>query len=399
MVDLNKNLSFVSKTYLYPKIEQACLDFQKNNPNKKIYNLGVGDISLPLPSSVQEGIINGVKEMGTRPIGYGPPEGYLFLREKIQEVFYQNTPIAIKDIIITDGINGSICAIDTLLEKNHHTVAIMDPAYPLYRDLSTLSGRKIISLPLEEKNHFIPIPPKERVDFVYLCSPMNPTGTAMTRDALRMWVDWAKKHQALIFFDAAYNGFIRSSDVPKTIYEIEGAQDVAIEFCSFSKAFGFTGLRLGYTIIPQSIRGFLQKESVDFQSVWNIDQNIRENGISYPIQKGGYSALQPEGLKAAKEQLDKYLKSASSIKQTLENQGFCCFGGTDCPFVFCKIAGSSWDFFNKLLHEYQILTIPGQGFGKYGEGFVRLSGFLSPKDLPEVLEQLRKIEVITCAMN
>lgn len=378
---INPQFLKISKKYLFSEIEKRAAELLEKKPNADVVNLGIGDVALPLTPLVQKALAEGVEEMRKKPIGYGPGSGYSFLKQKILDVEYQKYGFGLKEIFITDGINPGICYISDLFDRDSR-VGIQDPTYPLYHDLAVLLGmEKITRLPCLEKNNFIPKPPTVPLDLIYLCSPNNPTGTAMTRKDLKEWVDYAKQHKAILIFDAAYDAFIRSKDVPSSIYEIEGAKEVAIEFRSFSKTAGFTGLRLGYLILPKET-GLLE--------YFHLRQDIKTNGVSYPVQRAGLAALSKEGRTEAMEQVNHYLRSAKEIKSLLEKRGFTCYGGVDSPYIWWKITDrDSWSFFDHLLNKFHIISIPGKGFGECGEGFVRLSCFINQETTQKALERLK----------
>lgn len=379
MTLIDENLLKISRKYLFPIIEEKRDSLRAQFPETQFVDLGVGDISQPLVPAVIEGIKQGATEMGHKPYGYGPYQGYEFLRETIADVEYGHVAIGANDIFISEGINSDLCGLQELCSRSAR-VGIIDPAYPVYYDLNLLAGREnIVRLPLTQENHFMPRPPEEPLDIVYLTSPGNPTGVAMTYDSLKEWVDWAKTHNALLFFDAAYAAFIRSENVPKTIYEVEGAEDVAIEMRSFSKSSGFTGLRLGYCVIPPQVRLFdEQGREHQMAKLWLNRQSTKTNGVSYPIQRAGEAALRGEGWHQCRAQVDAYLAGAKKIRHALEEMGFCCVGAEDSPYIWWQLPGhDSWKWFDRLLNECHIISIPGEGFGTVGEGYLRLSGFVA----------------------
>lgn len=400
MTQINKHLLNLKESYLFSLIEEKVAVFKKNHPNSNVISLGVGDIAFPLAPVIGRGISEACLEMTQKPHGYSPATGLPFLIEKLFETEYKSYGISLDEICISEGINRDICDLGNLISVDQK-VGIMDPTYPVYLKNSILSGKSNITLlPCREENGFVPLPPSEHLDVVYLCSPCNPTGIAMNRLALQKWVDYALREKAILLFDAAYAAFIRSSDVPKSIYEIEGAREVAIELRSFSKTAGFTGLRLGYTIVPKELFLYDGNTRYNFLHFWKMHQDIKTNGISYPIQKGGFAALSQEGKKETKAQIDSYLDSAKKIKETLEHLGYTCYGGVDSPYIWCKLKGqTSWEAFDAFLTNYQIVTIPGVGFGKEGEGFIRLSSFLTTAVTQAVVDRFLKKGAATCAMK
>lgn len=390
MALVNPNFLQFPKRYLFSTIEEKVLELRKKEANADILNLGVGDVALPLAQAIAEALKDAAEEMKKTVYGYGPSAGYLFLREKLLETEYAGQNFSSDEIFISEGIVRDICDIQELFHEDA-TVGIIDPTYPAYFDTSTLAGRCTYRIPCLEKNGFIPLPPDHAIDFVYLCSPNNPTGIAMTRSHLKMWIDWARKHQSILLFDAAYEAFITSEDVPKTIYEIEGAKEVAIEFRSFSKAAGFTGLRLGYTIIPKEL---------PFNALWKLRQDIKTNGVSYPIQRAGMQALCDPGKKEAAAQVALYASHAKKLKHHIESLGFTCYGGKDSPYIWWKInSPDSWHFFDHLLNKLHLITIPGRGFGLSGEGFIRVSSFITETTLEKTLHRLYHFKDTLCAMK
>lgn len=369
---INSNFLDLKREYIFPIIEKKLEILDKST----VINLGIGDIAFPLAPSIVQAICEATEEMGKRVIGYGPSEGYMFLRKAIAEREYTN--IAPEEIFISDGINTDTGNIHELFKRDS-TVAVADPAYPVYLDTNIIAGNKVHLLPCTEDTRFVPRPPSYKCDVVYLCSPNNPTGVAMNYQELEDWIAYAKKWGSILLIDNAYAAFIRSKDVPKTIYEIPGARDVAIEFKSFSKTAGFTGLRCAYTVVPKN---------TPFFTLWKKRQNIKSNGVSYPIQKGALASL---GCLEAEAQVESYLAQASRIKNSLQN----AFGGIDSPYIWWKTPQglSSWEFFDLLLAKCGVLCIPGSGFGKSGEGFVRLSAFTTEDKARFAVNRLSKIDL------
>lgn len=389
MAAINPHLLARTTTYIFPLIQETLQKLLKEQPGIDVINLGIGDISLPLVTEIKEGLAAGAEEMTKRPIGYGPAEGLKELREAILEKEYPSFGFSNKELFISCGINEDLNLLQELFSPAS-SVIIPSPNYPLYQELSTLSGRATTLLPLEERTAFIPHPPKERHDLAYLCSPSNPTGVAMTYKDLERWIKWAHEHKAVIFFDAAYRAFITSKEVPKTIYEIDGAKEVAIECSSFSKSAGFTGLRLGFSLLPKELVTQTTPATCPLYALYQVLKDIKTNGISYPVQIAGLSALSGEGAKKASLQVATYLAQAKRVRECLLTLGFTCYGGIDSPYIWWKVpSGSSWDFYSYLLHKHHILTIPGEGFGKSGQGFVRLSLFISPEVCTKLLSRLQ----------
>jgi LL-diaminopimelate aminotransferase len=389
------NSSFYSlkKEYIFPVIEEKLTAMRLSHPHAEILNMGIGDIALPLAPTIAEAISKAAQEMTlSSPLyGYGPSEGYPFLKNLIWQHMYQSLPIEENDIFISDGINTDIVNILDLFDPSV-SVAIPNPAYPAYLDSNVIAGRKTIyTMPCTEENNFLPKPPNIACDIIYLCSPHNPTGEALTRQALTEFVNYAIEHRSIILFDHAYQAFITSPDIPKSIYEIPGAEKVAIEFCSFSKMAGFTGLRCSFTILPSTITADFSKGPQPLQPLWKKRQSIKFNGVAYPVQKGAAACFSKEGKKQIAEQVTCYLAQAKRLKEAICQEGHICFGGENSPYLWWKAPNglSSWQFFDHLLERYHILTIPGVGFGIHGEGFIRVSAFSTPSKTTEALKRLQ----------
>ena len=388
MVQINSHFSNLSTDYLFPKIEKK-VSFLKTSKKTPLINLGIGDIALPLAPSIVTALQDASEEMGKTLYGYGPAEGYPFLREKIAQTEY--TSLSSDEIFISDGINRDICDILDVFDPAA-TIGITDPTYPVYSHMGTLLGKNIYTIPCLEENGFEPLPPQVPVDLIYLCSPNNPTGVAMQKKTLQKWVDFAKKEACVLLFDAAYQAFITSPEIPKTIYEIPGAKEVAIEFKSFSKSAGFTALRLGYTVIPKEL-GLGYTPPFSLNALWKTRQNIKSNGTSFPIQKAGLAALSDPGKQEIQKQLRRYLNNGKKLKKAIQSLGFLCYGGENSPYLWWKIPyKSSWEFFDLLLQKLHLITIPGEGFGPHGEGYVRLSSFLTEPCAEETVQRLSLLE-------
>jgi len=391
MAKLNTHFQGLKREYIFPVIEKKLSDLKNQHPGAAVVNLGIGDIAQPLAPSIAGAICQAVNEMTTAEgiRGYGPTEGYLFLREAIAKAQYGKVGIEADEIFITEGTNPDTANIQELFHSST-TLGVADPTYPVYLDANIIAGRSrnIILLPCLEDNGFSPLPPHgKKLDFVYLCTPNNPTGTAMTRGQLKEWVDYARKENAVLLIDNAYEAFASSPDVPKTIYEIEGAREVAIELRSFSKTAGFTGLRCAYTVFPKSVHGG------ELYPLWVKRQAIKTNGVSYPIQRGAAAVFSPEGMKETKAQVASYMAQAKKLSDGLKKLGHACFGGRDAPYIWWKVpAGyTSWQFFDKLVDQLHLVSIPGRGFGVHGEGFVRLSAFTTPDQTEIALSRLAQV--------
>ncbi|MGB7129020.1 MAG: LL-diaminopimelate aminotransferase [Candidatus Rhabdochlamydia sp.] len=395
MVEINSCFQHLKRTYIFSlieeKIETLC---KKISPNQMI-NLSIGDIVLPLIPSAVQAMSQAVLKMGTSSglKGYGPSNGYLFLREAIANTYFTALQITPDEIFISDGINTDITNILDLFSPSC-SVGVPDPTYPAYLDAAILSGRtKIMTLPCLEANQFHPYPPSKACDLIYLCSPNNPTGVAMNRDLLTTWVNYALKHKAVIFFDHAYEAFISSVDVPRSIFEIPGAKECAIEFRSFSKSAGFTGLRCSYTVLPKALKAHYEDQEISLHALWHRRQAAKSNGVAYPIQKGALATLQPQGQSEVKTQIHSYLTQAKALKQGLIKLGLDCYGGIDSPYIWVKTpkGKTSWEFFDELLIKCHLISIPGVGFGKYGEGFVRFSAFTTPDKIDLTLKRINQL--------
>ncbi|NGX34053.1 MAG: LL-diaminopimelate aminotransferase [Candidatus Anoxychlamydiales bacterium] len=387
MPKANSNLLKLKKDYFFNKIEKKVL--LKKESNKKILNLGIGDITQPLAPIVIEAIKFAADEMREEKTlkGYGPSTGYDFLKQKILDNDYKNFDIKIDEIFISSGMKYSLSNISDLFSEKS-IVGILDPAYPLYTDANIINGRKqnIVYLPLLEENNFEPLLPKKKLDIIYLCSPNNPTGIAFSKKNLKNWVDYAKKNNSLIIFDGAYEAFITSKNTIKSIYEIENAKDVTIEMRSFSKKAGFTSLRCSYLVIPKNIKTL---DNLSVNSLWNRYIDTKFGGISYPIQKAAEATYSLVGKTQIDEIILSYKKNTKYLLDGLKKLGYRAYGGIDSPYIWCKCPknASSIDFFDRLL-EKNIVTIPGIGFGSLGEGFVRFSGFANFETIKEALLNL-----------
>ena len=398
MVKGNTHFNHLKREYVFPLIEQKLAEVKASYPDAEVLNLGVGDVTLPLAPSVSKAIQQAALNM-TKPggmYGYGPSQGYGFLREAICAHKYPF--LSPEEIFISDGINTDIV---NILDHFHPScsVAIPNPSYPAYLDSNILVGRKrkMVWMPCNEETGFVPREPEGKADLIYLCSPHNPTGVAMTRKQLAAFVSYAKENDALLLYDNAYEAFVTSSDVPRSIYEIPGAQDVAIEFCSFSKSAGFTGLRCSYAVIPKTVTALFGKTRLSLYKLWLKRQSIKFNGVAYPIQKGAEATFTAEGKAEVEGQISYYLAQAKALKEGLKSQGYTCFGGDDAPYIWWKTPSkelSSWDFFDLLLKKCHLISVPGSGFGSEGAGFIRLSAFTSPEIVEKALKQIKHLNLI-----
>ena len=369
--------------------------------------MGIGDVSLPLPDAAVDAMIKAADEQRSAATfrGYGPEQGYAFLREAIVENDFAARGITIEadEIFVSDGAKSDTGNIGDIFDKNNR-VAITDPSYPVYVDTNAMGGRageptasgewtNLVYLSCNAANNFVPALPTEKVDLVYLCYPNNPTGTTLTKEQLTVWVEYAKANNVILLFDAAYEAFITEENVPHSIYEIEGAKDVAIEFRSFSKTAGFTGTRCGYTVVPKQLMGYSENgEPVSLNKLWNRRQCTKFNGTSYVVQRAAEATYTPEGKKQVKALIDIYTENARIIRDGLTKAGYTIFGGVNAPYVWAKAPEGmgSWEYFDYLLKEKNIVTTPGAGFGASGEGYVRFSAFASRVDTIEAMERLYK---------
>ena len=410
MININENFLNLQDSYLFSTIAKKVAEFSKANPDKKIIKLGIGDVTRPIVPAVIDAMHKAVDEMAEQNSfkGYGPEQGYEFLREKIAENDYKKRgiDIAIDEIFVSDGAKcdcGNIVDIFGIDNK----IAITDPVYPVYLDTNVMSGRSgkydektgkyenIVYMPATAENNFIPELPKEKVDIIYLCFPNNPTGTTLPKEELKKWVEYAKENSAIILYDSAYEAFISDENVPHSIYEIEGAKDVAIEFRSFSKTAGFTGVRCAYAVVPKALYGFTKDgEKVSINKLWNRRQCTKFNGVSYVVQKGAEAVYSKEGQEQIKENINYYMENARIIREGLENAGFTVFGGKNAPYIWLKVPEglSSWEFFDRLLTEANVVGTPGVGFGPSGEGYFRLTAFGTKENTIEAMERIKKMK-------
>ena len=399
MIKLNENFLDVNENYLFTEIAKRTKEYKKLHPEADIIKLGIGDVTLPLANCIINAMHSAVDELSNKDTfkGYGPEIGYGFLREKIAECDYQNKlglSFDKHEIFVSDGISSDIGNIGDLFSVDN-VVGISNPVYPEYLDVSIMSGRKnIVYINLNSNNGFVPDLPQEKVDMIFLCMPNNPTGTSLTFDELKKWVDYAINNKSIILFDAAYECFIESDNVPHSIYQIEGARKVAIEFKSYSKTAGFTGVRCGYTVVPNEVVAYKENgEEVSLNSLWNRRQCTKFNGASYISQKAAEAIYTDEGQNQIKENIKYYKQNCKIIKEGLEQAGYQVFGGTDSPYIWFKVPDgfSSWQYFDLLLDKANVVTTPGSGFGTEGEGYLRLSSFGSYEDTIKAIERIKNI--------
>ncbi len=399
-MNINENFLKLEDSYLFSTIAKKVTKYQNENPDKKIIRLGIGDVTKPIVPAVIDAMNKAINEMGTAEgfRGYGPEQGYDFLRNKIVENDYQNLGIEADEIFVSDGAKCDCGNIVDIIGSDNK-IAITNPVYPVYVDTNIMAGRKenIIYLDASEENNFIPQLPEQKVDIIYLCFPNNPTGVGITRKELKRFVDYARENKAIIFYDAAYEAFITEEDIPHSIYEIEGAKDVAIEFKSFSKSAGFTGLRCAYVVVPKSVFGYdKQGEKVSLNKLWNRRTTTKFNGVFYVIQRAAEATYSDEGKIQLKNNIDYYLENASIIKDGLKNIGFTVYGGVNSPYIWLKTPNNmkSWDFFDLLLEKADVVGTPGVGFGSCGEHFFRLTAFGTKENSIEAIDRIKKANIL-----
>ena len=404
MFKINENYLKLPGSYLFSTIAKKVAAYQEANPDKRIIRLGIGDVTLPIAPAIVEAIHKAADEMGHAETfhGYAPDLGYAFLRETIAEKDYKawGCPIDADEIFVSDGAKSDSGNIQEIFSQDSR-IALCDPVYPVYLDSNVMAGRtgeydaatgrwsNVIYMPCTAENHFVPELPKERPDLIYLCVPNNPTGTALTRDQLKAWVDYANQEGCVILYDAAYEAYISEEDVPHSIFELEGARTCAIEICSLSKTAGFTGTRLGYTVVPKE----LERSGMKLHEMWVRNRTTKTNGVSYIIQKGGAAVFTPEGQEQIHKNIQVYKNNAASLMKTLDELGIWYCGGKNAPYIWmeCPNGMGSWEFFDYLLREIQVVGTPGEGFGACGSGYFRLSTFGSPADTQEAARRLAQL--------
>jgi len=408
MAFLNENYLKLKTGYLFPEIGRRIKEYEVANPGKKIIRMGIGDVTQPLVPSVVKAFREAVEEMGEISTfkGYGPEQGYEFLRQAILDYEFKTSGVKINidEIFISDGSKCDTGNIIDILGRNNR-IAISDPVYPVYVDSNVMDGRTnnllengyyegIVYMPCKEENNFLPQIPIEKVDVIYLCFPNNPTGMAITKSELKKWVDYANENNSIILYDAAYEAYITDPSLPHSIFEIENARKVAIEFRSFSKTAGFTGTRCAYTIIPKDLMAFDQKgHSFQLNPLWLRRQTTKFNGVSYPVQKAAAAIYSNQGRKEILEVIKYYLENASIMSENFSKLGYKVYGGKNAPYIWVKTKNNmkSWDFFDLLLNEANIVGTPGSGFGPSGEGYIRFSSFAKMENVLEAMERLKKI--------
>ena len=390
---INQNYLKLNESYLFAEIARRIREWQSAHPelSSQLIRMGIGDVTRPLPKTVVDAMVKAAQEMGVAETfrGYGPEQGYDFLKTAIQSYYRKfGVELALDEIFISDGAKSDLGNILDLFDENN-TVLVTDPVYPVYVDTNMMSGRKLIYAMSSEENGFLPLPaPEYRADIIYLCSPNNPTGAVYDREGLTKWVRFAQENNAILLFDAAYECFV-TGDLPHSIYEIPGARDVAIEFCSFSKKAGFTGTRCGYTIVPDT----LKRDGASLNHMWLRRQTTKFNGVSYITQRGAEAVFTEAGEREIEENLQYYRDNASIITETMDRLHIYYTGGKNSPYIWLKCPGDmdSWSFFDKLLNEAYVVGTPGAGFGKSGEKFFRLTAFSTHENTREAMARFEKL--------
>ena len=392
MPKLNENYKNLKESYLFSEIAHRVDAYTKAHPDKKVIRLGIGDVALPLGSHVIEGLHEGVNAMASSETfkGYGPEQGYAFLREAISD-YYKRNGICVdaSDIFVSDGAKSDTGNITDIF-GNDNVILIPDPVYPVYVDTNIMCGRNVTYIAGNADNHFLPMPdPDVHADLIYICSPNNPTGAVYDRDGLKAWVDYALANNAILLFDAAYECFVTSDDLPRSIYEIEGAKKCAIEFCSFSKTAGFTGTRCGYTVVPME----LEFDGVKMNKMWLRRQTTKFNGVPYIVQRGAAAVFTEEGMAQIQENLGYYQENARILSEALDELGIWYTGGKNSPYIWLKCPNGmeSWEFFDYLLENANVVGTPGAGFGKNGKNFFRLTAFGDREQTIEAVERIKKL--------
>jgi LL-diaminopimelate aminotransferase len=405
MPKINEHYLNLNASYLFAEVKRRTQAFREAHPQAGIVNLGIGDVTLPLPPAVVEALERAAREQARAETlkGYGPYVGYEWLRADIaaHDFGTRGVKVAVDEVFVSDGGKSDSANIQEIFAPDC-VVALMDPLYPVYADSNVMAGRSgpadesgryagFVYLPCTAENRFLPALPEGHVDLIYLCYPNNPTGAVMTREALRRWVDYARAHEAIILYDAAYEAYIRDPEVPHSIYEIEGAREVAIESRSYSKSAGFTGLRLAYTVVPKEAQGRTASgKAMSLNELWLRRMSTKSNGPPYVIQKAAAAVYTPDGGKQVRALIDHYMENARIIREGLRGAGFTVYGGDNAPYIWLATPPgvSSWDFFDRLLAEAHVVGMPGAGFGPSGEGYFRLTSFGSRADTEEAVARV-----------
>ena len=405
MIRINENYLKLQSSYLFSIINKKVASYCEVNPEKRIIKMGIGDVTRALPPVCISAFKKAAAEMSIDETfrGYGPEQGYPFLRERIVEWDFKKREVDIKpdEIFISDGSKCDSGNIQELF-ANNIKIGIPDPVYPVFIDTNVMAGRTgewendrykgIVYLESNEQNNFVPAIPEEKLDLIYLCFPNNPTGATISKEELKKWIEYAEMNKALILYDAAYVAFIRDKSLPQSIYEIEGAENVAIEFRSFSKTAGFTGTRCAYTVVPHSVMGYDSKgDAHSLNTLWNRRHTTKFNGVAYPVQRAAEAVYTKEGQKQVKELIDYYLANADMLKKALDEIGLFYTGGANSPYIWIKTGIDSWKFFDLLLNKAGVVCTPGSGFGRCGEGYVRLSAFNSHENVEDAIKKIKDV--------
>ncbi len=409
MATVNENFLKLQAGYLFPEIGKRRRAFQQSHPEAKIISMGIGDVTQPLAPAVIEAMQKAVKEMSQKETFHGYDDdgiGYAFLREAISANDYRTRGVAVEtdEIFISDGAKSDTANLQELFGLDN-IIAVTDPVYPVYVDTNVMAGRtgtmteqrmypNILYMPANAENNFVPDPPAGKADIIYLCFPNNPTGAVATKQQLEQWVEYARKNKSIILFDAAYEAFISDPSIPHSIYEIEGAQEVAIESRSFSKTAGFTGVRCAFTVVPKKVQAFAKTgQSVALNPLWNRRLCTKFNGVSYITQTGAAATYTPEGKQQIRDTVALYMRNAEKIRETLASLGYKTYGGINAPYIWLKTPSGfgSWEFFDLLLAKAHVITTPGVGFGPSGEGYVRLTAFGDPQNVQEALNRISRL--------
>lgn len=403
MIRVNENYAKLRASYLFSEIAGRVAAYRAEGGGRPVIRLGIGDVTEPLPPACVEAMRRAVDEMGRRDTfrGYGPEQGYAFLREAIAEHDFRarGAEVSPDEIFVSDGAKCDTANFQELFAGRGLKVAVPDPVYPVYVDTNVMAGRTGASargryrglayLDCTRENGFVPGPPDAPADLVYLCFPNNPTGATASRAQLEAWVRYARENRALILFDAAYEAFIRDPAVPHSIYEIEGARECAVEFRSFSKTAGFTGTRCAYTVVPEPVAAYTKKgEPVPLRPMWNRRQTTKFNGVSYPVQRAAEAVYSEAGRAQTRALSDFYLGNAAIVLETFRKAGYRVTGGENSPYIWVDVGGDSWKFFDRLLRRAQVVTTPGAGFGRMGEGYIRISAFNSRENVEEAMARI-----------
>lgn len=405
MIRVNENFAKLQASYLFSTIAKRVAAFQAQHPERRIIRLGIGDVTRALPPACIQAFHRAVDEMGADASfrGYGPEQGYDFLRQAIAREDFQvrGAPIDADEVFVSDGAKCDTGNFQELFATDLR-VAIPDPVYPVYVDTNVMAGRTgvwdqgryqgLVYLDGTWANGFVPDLPKEPVDLIYLCFPNNPTGATISRAQLQRWVDFAREQRALILYDAAYEAFIQDPELPHSIYELDGARQVAVEFRSFSKTAGFTGTRCAYTVIPKECLAYTAAgEAVSVHGLWNRRHTTKFNSVSYPVQRAAEAVYSPEGKAQVRELVAYYLANARYIRERMSALGYDCIGGENSPYIWVDTRGDSWEFFDRLLNQAGVVCTPGAGFGRQGEGYIRISAFNSPENVQEAMDRLGQV--------